>query len=115
MRKIICSLFLVFMCSAVAEAQETIFCKQFLGCSHSDTSSGCKVDIHWLLCDGITHGSRYEACTNKTCHDTCSCSCLVNGYGTSWADCDNTIHFFSINCAACATPTPTPTPGGGGG
>lgn len=84
-------------------------------------NTGCKVDFHWLRCDGVSHGSVFDSCTNLGCKEQCSCSCATNGYGVSWVDgCNNdTVKSQSFSCNRCPTPspspTPTPTPIAGGG
>jgi hypothetical protein len=49
-------------------------------------NTGCKVEFHWLRCDGVSHGSVFDSCTNIGCKAVCSCSCATNGYGVSWQD-----------------------------
>lgn len=84
-------------------------------------NTGCKVDFHWLRCDGVSHGSVFDSCTNLGCKEQCSCSCATNGYGVSWVDgCNNdTVKSQSFSCNKCASPSPSPTPtpdeGGNGG
>jgi hypothetical protein len=81
-------------------------------------NTGCKVEFHWIRCDGVTHGSRFDSCTNINCKAVCSCSCATNGYGVSWQDtCEDRVKSESFACNRCdsPSPTPTPTPGGGGG
>jgi len=84
-------------------------------------NTGCKVDFHWLRCDGVSHGSVFDSCTNINCKEQCSCSCATNGYGVSWVDACNSdtvkSQSFSCNRCAAASPSPTPTPGtvAGGG
>lgn len=74
-------------------------------------NTGCKVDFHWLRCDGISHGSAYDSCTNIGCKINCSCSCQTNGYGVSWYDdCTDLLKSETKSCNGCPTPTPTPTP-----
>lgn len=81
-------------------------------------NTGCRVEFHWLRCDGVSHGSVFDSCTNINCKAVCSCSCLTNGYGVSWQDtCTDIVKSESFSCNRCGvpspTPTPTPTPGGG--
>lgn len=74
-------------------------------------NTGCKVEFHWLRCDGITHGSVFDSCTNIGCKSVCSCSCATNGYGVSWQDtCTDIVKSESFSCNRCAPPSPTPTP-----
>ena len=75
-------------------------------------NTGCKVDFHWLRCDGVSHGSVFDSCTNINCKQQCSCSCATNGYGVSWVDvCNNdTVKSQSFSCNRCAVPSPSPTP-----
>jgi hypothetical protein len=83
-------------------------------------NTGCKVDFHWLRCDGISHGSVFDSCVNSGCKAVCSCSCATNGYGVSWQDtCNDIVKSESFSCNRCGaapspTPTPTPTPDEGG-
>lgn len=51
-------------------------------------NTGCKVEFHWLKCDGTSHGVAYSSCTNIDCRQDCSCSCLSSpsGYGSSWVN-----------------------------
>lgn len=82
-------------------------------------NTGCKVEFHWLRCDGVSHGSVFDSCTNINCKAVCSCSCATNGYGVSWQDtCTDIVKSESFACNRCGvpspTPTPTPTAGGGG-
>ena len=30
-------------------------------------NTGCKVEFHWLRCDGVSHGSVFDSCTNINC------------------------------------------------
>jgi hypothetical protein len=75
-------------------------------------NTGCKVEFHWLRCDGVSHGSVFDSCTNIGCKAVCSCSCATNGYGVSWQDtCEDIVKSESFSCNRCgAVPTPTPTP-----
>jgi hypothetical protein len=75
-------------------------------------NTGCKVDFHWLRCDGVTHGSVYDSCTNLGCKESCSCSCGTNGYGVSWYNtCTDVVKSESFSCNRCsATPSPEPAP-----
>jgi hypothetical protein len=74
-------------------------------------NTGCKVDFHWLRCDGVSHGSVFDSCVNGGCKATCSCSCATNGYGVSWHDtCNDIVKSESFSCNRCgATPSPSPT------
>lgn len=74
-------------------------------------NTGCKVEFHWLRCDGVSHGSVFDSCTNIGCKAVCSCSCATNGYGVSWQDtCADRVVSESFSCNRCAPPSPTPTP-----
>lgn len=79
-------------------------------------NTGCKVDFHWLRCDGVSHGSVFDSCTNLGCKEQCSCSCATNGYGVSWVDgCNNdTVKSQTFSCNKCVAPSPSPTPDEGG-
>lgn len=83
---------------------------------NSGANTGCKVDFHWIRCDGVSHGSVFDSCVNSGCKAVCSCSCATNGYGVSWQDtCNDIVKSESFSCNRCgaASPTPTPTPAGG--
>jgi len=75
-------------------------------------TTGCKVEFHWLRCDGVSHGSVFDSCTNSGCKGSCSCSCATNGYGVSWQDtCTDIVKSESFSCNRCgATPSPSPSP-----
>ena len=75
-------------------------------------NTGCKVEFHWLRCDGISHGSRFDSCTNINCKAVCSCSCVTNGYALSWQDtCEDRVKSETFACNRCgATPSPVPSP-----
>ena len=75
-------------------------------------NTGCKVDFHWLHCDGISHGSVFDSCVNSGCKAVCSCSCATNGYGVSWQDtCNDIVKSESFSCNSCGiTPSPSPSP-----
>jgi hypothetical protein len=74
-------------------------------------NTGCKVEFHWLRCDGVSHGSVFDSCTNINCKAVCSCSCATNGYGVSWQDtCTDIVKSESFSCNRCGVPSPTPTP-----
>jgi len=75
-------------------------------------NTGCKVDFHWIRCDGISHGSVFDSCVNSGCKAVCSCSCATNGYGVSWQDtCNDIVKSESFSCNRCgATPSPSPSP-----
>ena len=67
-------------------------------------NTGCKVDFHWLRCDGISHGSAFDSCTNNSCKESCSCSCATNGYGVSWVNnctAPDVVHSESFSCNGC--------------
>lgn len=71
-------------------------------------NTGCKVEFHWLKCDGTSHGSAYSSCTNTGCRESCSCSCLTNpsGYGTSWVNTcvePPAVRSESETCKGCPT------------
>ena len=73
-------------------------------------TTGCKVEFHWLRCDGVSHGSVFDSCTNINCKGSCSCSCATNGYGVSWQDtCSDVVKSQSFSCNRCGAPSPTPT------
>jgi hypothetical protein len=121
MLRILLSSLLVLIFAGLANAQENITdCKAPYGnppCHSSNTTfnggrnTGCKVDFHFTHCDGYTHGSVYDSCTNgTTCHDNCSCSCSSNGYGLSYENCNGVIISKIYTCPGCVRPTPTPTP-----
>ena len=75
-------------------------------------NTGCKVDFHWLRCDGVSHGSVFDSCVNTGCKAVCSCSCATNGYGVSWQDtCSDIVKSESFSCNRCGVkPSPSPTP-----
>ena len=75
-------------------------------------NTGCKVDFHWLRCDGVSHGSVFDSCVNSGCKAVCSCSCATNGYGVSWQDtCNDIVKSESFSCNRCgASPSPSPVP-----
>lgn len=75
-------------------------------------NTGCKVDFHWLRCDGVSHGSVFDSCVNTGCKAICSCSCATNGYGVSWQDtCNDIVKSESFSCNRCgASPSPSPVP-----
>ena len=87
-------------------------CKNANANFNDGKNTGCKVEFHWLRCDGVSHGSAFDSCTNLGCKETCSCSCATNGYGVSWFNnCTDVVKSESFSCNRCgATPTPTPTP-----
>jgi hypothetical protein len=74
-------------------------------------NTGCKVDFHWLRCDGTSHRTAWDSCTNDSSHSDCSCSCFSNGYGRSFLDNSGVIHSQTFACNGCSPPpSPTPTP-----
>jgi hypothetical protein len=77
-------------------------------------NTGCKVEFHWLRCDGVSHGSAFDSCTNINCKAVCSCSCMTNGYGVSWQDtCADRMKSESFSCNRCGvipSPESAPTP-----
>ena len=77
-------------------------------------NTGCKVEFHWLRCDGVSHGSVFDSCTNINCKAVCSCSCSTNGYGVSWQDtCEDIVKSESFSCNRCglsSAPSPSPVP-----
>lgn len=93
-----CALFVVIvMVSRSGSSQSSISdCKEPFGnppCTANNNATfndgkntGCKVEFHWLRCDGVSHGSVFDSCTNINCKGFCSCSCATNGYGVSWQD-----------------------------
>ena len=65
-------------------------------------NTGCRVEFHWLRCDGVSHGQVHDSCTNIGCRDSCSCSCMTNGYGVSWLNtCTDTVKSESFSCNRC--------------
>jgi hypothetical protein len=114
--------FVIVMLSRSGSTQSSISdCKQPSGnppCNvnnkatfNDGQNTGCKVDFHWLRCDGVSHGSTFDSCTNTSCREACSCSCLTNGYGLSWHNtCTDTVKSESFSCNRCGLPSPTPTP-----
>lgn len=88
-------------------------CKENNNATFNDgKNTGCKVEFHWLRCDGVSHGSRFDSCTNINCKAVCSCSCDTNGYALSWQDtCEDRVKSESFACNRCgATPSPSPVP-----
>lgn len=88
-------------------------CKENNNATFNDgKNTGCKVEFHWIRCDGVTHGSRFDSCTNINCKGVCSCSCVTNGYAVSWQDtCEDRVKSETFACNRCGvTPSPSPTP-----
>lgn len=79
---------------------------------NDEKNTGCKVDFHWISCDGMSHGSVFDSCVNSGCKAVCSCSCATNGYGVSWQDtCNDIVKSESFSCNRCgASPSPSPSP-----
>lgn len=111
---VVCVLFvMLLMLSRSGSTQSGISnCKQPFGnppCNSNNNATfnngqntGCTVDFHWLKCDGISHGSAYDSCTNIGCKETCSCSCATNGYGVSWYNnCTDSVKSESKSCNGC--------------
>ena len=119
----VCMLFAGIMVTRSGSTQSQISdCKEPFGnppCNvnnnatfNDEKNTGCKVDFHWLRCDGVTHGSVFDSCTNSGCKGSCSCSCATNGYGVSWQDtCTDIVKSESFSCNRCgAKPSPSPSP-----
>jgi hypothetical protein len=108
----------VLVLSANVRAQSSISdCREPSGnppCHHKDATfnnganTGCKVDFHWLRCDGTSHGSVWDSCTNRPGHDNCSCSCFSDGYALSYVDANDVVKSSSYSCNRCS-PRPTRT------
>jgi hypothetical protein len=72
-------------------------------------NTGCKVEFHWLRCDGVSHGSVFDSCTNMNCKGSCSCSCATNGYGVSWQDtCTDVVKSQSFHATGVVLPPQHP-------
>lgn len=116
-RPLMASLLLLAASSAIAAQFAIKNCSRPNGCGHSDTTfnngrnTGCKVDFHFIQCDGQTHDSVYDSCTNINGRTTCSCSCSDIGYGKSWVTANDVVQFETYGCNFCGhPPTPSPTP-----
>lgn len=120
MKMCVAACLLLLVMSAEVNAQSAISnCKEPYGTPPCKTkpatfnngqNTGCKVEFHWMRCDGQSHGSVYDSCTDRPGHDNCSCSCFDNGYGLSYVDANDVLKSSSYTCNRCTPPPSSSTP-----